>query len=212
MQVREPTKRSPGSIGAAADKRLQPVGKLVIRKDFRHHRINENTKFPTKSFVQPRHLNKINYLATGRSGGASITVVVQCVSLPMGQFLTHPEPKEPDGLSHRSNREICPSRGDGNMPRTSIRTPRPCGLNFAPAVLGGAPTSGANSGNATLASSFRLEGSGTTFLKVVCLEFVGLQSLLERISRPSQRSVVGCRQGGPPMKAGTESVAWMPPW
>ncbi len=46
----EPTKRSRGSIGAAADERSRPVGRLLICRDFRHHRINENAKFPTEIF------------------------------------------------------------------------------------------------------------------------------------------------------------------
>jgi hypothetical protein len=37
--------------------------RLFIYRDFRHHRINENTKFPTGISKQLRPPNKINYLA-----------------------------------------------------------------------------------------------------------------------------------------------------
>jgi hypothetical protein len=42
--------------------------RLVICQDFRHPRINENVKFPTKNFQQTTHLNKINYLAASLAG------------------------------------------------------------------------------------------------------------------------------------------------
>jgi hypothetical protein len=78
LHVREPTKRSRGSIGAAADDRSQPVGRMfaadryrkspmrmrpLICADFRHHGSTRTPSFPPKFFPQLRPPNKINYLA-----------------------------------------------------------------------------------------------------------------------------------------------------
>src|SRR5215475_7211702 len=78
LQVREPTKRSRGSIGAAPDERPQSVGacsprdryrksltrmRLFICRDFRHLELTRTPSFPPKSLTQRRYLNKINFLA-----------------------------------------------------------------------------------------------------------------------------------------------------
>jgi hypothetical protein len=72
LHVREPTKRSRGSIGSAADERPHAVRKMLAAdchtahmSRFPSHRFNKNAKFPTEFFFRNcAPPNKINYLAT----------------------------------------------------------------------------------------------------------------------------------------------------